>query len=458
MVTAITMLVSWWLYQYTVDLLTARLRDRLVAIVRTAAVEFDARDLEQLRVTEDYRKPQWQKVVGQLQKIRGNNPDVVFAYILRLAPGDPSKVVFVADADSLDPFAKIDLNHDGVIDDADALVTPGSEYEDVPREIFEGLSAPVTNQQLYKDQWGWLISGYAPIRNDRGETVAVIAVDIRDDNFFNLTRQTFRPFLAFVIFLFAIITVEAVLLYRMMQTQVRQFREIDRQKDELLSIVSHQLGGPITSLRWTLEGLADGDHGALTEEQQHEVSAMQRTTVSLTDLVNILLDLSRIELGRLAVHRSDVDLDVFLDDLLRVIEVFVKEKGVMLTVERPKKLPAASLDPRLTRMTLENLLNNAVKYTPAGGQVTFAVTTENGRMHCRIADTGCGIPKEELPLLFSKLYRASNVRDTVPGNGFGLYIAKGAIEQQGGTIHCDSTVGAGTTFDVALPITPSTTA
>ena len=94
---------------------------------------------------------------------------------------------------------------------------------------------------------------------------------------------------------------------------------------------------------------------------------------------------------------------------------------------------AATIDPRLTRMALENLRTNAVKYTPAGGRVRFSARVQYGRLSCEVADTGCGIPKEEQAQLFTKLFRASNVRDRMPGNGFGLYIAKGAIEQQGVT-------------------------
>ena len=103
-------------------------------------------------------------------------------------------------------------------------------------------------------------------------------------------------------------------------------------------------------------------------------------------------------------------------------------------------------------MTVENMLTNAVKYTPDGGKVTFDLKIDKGIMRCSVSDTGCGIPKEEQGKIFGKMYRASNVRNTVEGNGFGLYVAKGAIEGQGGKMWFTSEVGKGTTFSFELPL------
>jgi two-component system sensor histidine kinase VicK len=119
----------------------------------------------------------------------------------------------------------------------------------------------------------------------------------------------------------------------------------------------------------------------------------------------------------------------------------------------PGNLPTVKLDKRLTRMTIENLLTNAVKYTPENGKVNFTVEKRGNMLHCEVSDTGCGIPKAEQAHAFDKLFRASNVRNKIEGNGFGLYVAKGAIESQGGKIWFESTEGKGTTFYVELPIT-----
>ena len=103
-------------------------------------------------------------------------------------------------------------------------------------------------------------------------------------------------------------------------------------------------------------------------------------------------------------------------------------------------------------MTIENLLSNAVKYTPEKGEVDFTVTITGNTLHCVVKDTGVGIPKADQEKIFGKLFRASNVRNTVDGNGFGLYVAKGAVEAQGGKIWFESEEGKGTTFFVELPL------
>lgn len=447
---------TYRLYRQMQLVFRQNVEERLMAIATVASTQFSPEDLDRITGPESVAAPIYAGTVLALQRIRRRTPDIRFLYILR-ATNDPSSMEFVADADSLHPDLPVDLNEDGVIDDADALVFPGETYDVSGLAEFRAAAfvRPYVDPEFISDQWGTLVGGTAPIfstERPNGPTNYLVGVDLNISDYDELLQRMFVPFAAFVMLLLVVILAQVFTLRRLWQTQVRQLREIDRQKDELLSIVSHQLAAPITSLRWRLENLADGDCGPLTVEQQDQIKTMLRSTVGLADLVNILLELSRVELGRLTVLRAPVALDEFFDDLQQGIEAPAKEKGVLLTVERPTQLPIASIDRRLTRMTLENLLNNAVKYTPTGGRVKVTVERAGNLLHCRIADTGCGIPRDELPHLFTKLYRATNVRDSVPGNGFGLYIAKGAIEQQGGTIACQSEVGVGTTFDVELPI------
>lgn len=231
-----------------------------------------------------------------------------------------------------------------------------------------------------------------------------------------------------------------------------QLHELDRQKDELLGIVAHQLAKPITAIRWDLESLLDGDLGTLNEKQQEEAKTMRSQAVNLADLVSMILDVSRIQLGKIKLEPQPLDMNEFFKDILDVIEPSVKQKKLNFVKDMPKNLPTVLLDKRYTRMTIENLMTNAVKYTPDGGKVELVVKVVDGVMHGRVTDTGCGIPKEDQGKIFGKMYRATNVRNTVDGNGFGLYVAKGAIEGQGGKIWFESTEGKGTTFFFEIPM------
>lgn len=443
--------VSWVLYQHTVNLMTQNLHQRLEAIVKTAAVQFDPNDLDQLQDEPDWRTPEWRRVVNQLLAIRNNNEDIVFAYILRKRTDDPTQMEFVADSHSLDPYAKIDLDGNGVIDEADALNPPGDPYEDVPQEAFDGYSMVTTNKELYEDQWGVLLSGYAPIKRANGETAAVMTIDIRADDFFTITRQTLYPFLIFIGALIVILFVLVTIIIRIWNKRVEMMAELDKQKDELLSIVSHQLATPVSSAKWYMEMMLDGDVGKLTTEQEKHVLTVQSVMVDLADLVSMILDVSRIQLGRMKVDKGELPLSEFFKEVLAVITPKAESQKVKLNVNLPSDMPTAMLDKRLMRMTLENLLSNAVKYTPEGGEVTLDVKITGNKMSYVVKDNGCGIPKSEQGKIFGKLFRASNVAN-VDGNGFGLYVAKGAVEAQGGSIRFESAEGKGTTFYVTVPV------
>ncbi|MDD4286875.1 MAG: ATP-binding protein [Candidatus Peribacteraceae bacterium] len=235
----------------------------------------------------------------------------------------------------------------------------------------------------------------------------------------------------------------------------QELKDLDRQKDELISIVSHQLATPVTSVKWYIEMLLDGDSGEMTEEQKKQLMTMQGVTEDLVDLVGMILDVSRIQLGRMKVDRAPLDMGTFFTEVLAVIEPKATVKKQQFIKSLPKTLPTASLDKRLMRMTLENLLSNAVKYTPEGGKVELTVTVKDHTLRYSVKDSGCGIPKEEQDKIFSKLFRATNVRNT-EGNGLGLFAAKGAAEAQGGKVWFESESGKGTTFFVEVPLEEAT--
>lgn len=252
--------------------------------------------------------------------------------------------------------------------------------------------------------------------------------------------------------LFSILVLLTAMLFVVNERRVRALRETDRQKDELLSIVSHQLATPISSMRYLLEMWQDGDFGSLTKEQQEQISKLQHSVTNASDLVRMILDVSRIQLGRMNVHCATFNIEHMIDDMLDVVRPRITEKKIKLITTITRPMPEVILDKRLLRMTIENILTNAIKYTPKKGTVWFEATITQQHFYCKVTDTGCGIPVSEQAMLYNKLFRASNVRDTVAGTGFGLYIAKGAIEAQGGTIRFYSKEGEGTTFYAQVPI------
>jgi len=446
---------TYILYGFTQSLLKERLRERLQAIVATAALQFSPEEINAVRGIEDVGSEAFRNIVGQLWDIRETNSDIRFAYIMRRTE-DPNILEFVADAESLLPFEEADVNGNGVIDPDEELPMPGDPYDatDYPVLRDEAFYYPIAERDLYEDQWGLLMAAYAPITGNGGDTIAIIGIDVLVNDFRTITQETLLPFVLFIAFLFLIIALLTLILMRTYRERIEAMREIDRQKDELLSIVSHQLATPVSSAKWYLEMLQDGDVGKLTPKQGEHVHSIQGIAENLTDLVSMILDVSRVQLGRMQVDREALDLSEFFKEILTVIEPKAEEKKVKFSVSLPEKLPVAMLDRRLMRMTLENLLSNAVKYTPEKGSVELRVTVKDDVLEYIVKDTGCGIPKAEQKKMFTKLFRASNVLN-VSGNGFGLFVAKGAVEAQGGSISFVSAGGEGTTFTVAIPlITP----
>ncbi len=455
-------IMSWFLYKHTVILLSDNLRQRLLSIAITQVANIDPDDIQSLQVEGDWKKPAWSRVVGQLKRAKNSNPNIVYMYIFKKSDIDSTKMVFVADAESLNPYANIDndlandvdANGDGKIepDGADNLQWPSQEYPEPPAETFESYNGPLTSKDLYSDEYGKVLTGYAPILDSNQNVIAVLATDIRANDFSTITTQTLIPFIGFIIFLVFAIIVLALSLIMVWNKRVEVFAELDRQKDELLGMVSHQLATPVSSLRWYMEMFLDGDLGKVTDEQRVHLVSAQSVATNLSDLVSLILDVSRIQLGRVKVEKGKLKLDDLFKEILDIIKPKAEQKGVHFKVSIDKKLPVAMLDKRYTHMTIENLLSNAVKYTQPKGTVNFTVAVKGETLYCEVSDTGVGIPKADQSQIFGKLFRASNVRNEVDGNGFGLYVAKGAIEAQGGKIWFKSEEGKGTTFYVELPL------
>jgi signal transduction histidine kinase len=444
---AVTTGLTVALYFNTKSFFDRSIREHLTSIVRGAALQFDPRDLDQLNSRADTERAIYRQVVGRLLKIKATNPNIRFVYIQRRT-SHPNTLVFVADADAIDPDHPVDFNGNGQVDQDEALSLPGDAYDvsDYPRFIQIAFRATYVDDALSVDQWGTHLSATSPINANY-----LVGIDVDVSNYVRETRVTLREFVGFVVALLAILIGLTVFLVRIWSSKLAALREIDRQKDELISIVSHQLASPIASVRWGLDDLRQGEFGELSEAERTHVAEMLTTMENLAELTQLLLDVSHIELGRMKLKQEPIDLDQFFDDLIATAQELARHKGVHFVDHVSAKLPTAVLDARLLRMTIENLLSNAIKYTPAQGKVYLDVETRDGKLQVDVSDTGLGIPRTDQPHIFEKLYRASNVQH-LDGNGFGLYVAKGAIEQQGGRLWFTSQKGNGTTFFVELPL------
>ncbi len=219
---------------------------------------------------------------------------------------------------------------------------------------------------------------------------------------------------------------------------VSKHKGINRAKTDFIALASHQLRTPLSIIKWYIDYLIAGDAGDVNPDQEKYLKEVYKSNERLIELVNALLDVSRIDLGTFVIEPKPTDIIERANTALVKFLPEINAKGIKLE-KIFDKLPIINLDPRLTKMVFENIVSNAVKYTPRGGTVRISIQKTNENILIKISDTGCGIPREQQPKMFTKLFRADNVKKIESiGTGLGLYIVKAVIEKSGGKIWFES--------------------
>lgn len=231
--------------------------------------------------------------------------------------------------------------------------------------------------------------------------------------------------------------------------------ELDRMKSEFISMAAHQLKSPITVLNWSTEMLTKYAKNNTMNDARAEITAIRRTVVNMTDLVNSLLNVSRLESGRISIEPKPTRLGTLASEVIADLDITAVKKKQKLTLSRATRLPQIKTDQRLIKEVLKNLLTNAIKYTPTGGKVRVRVETVGKEVITSVTDSGVGIPDQEQKKIFQKFFRASNTTSMAEGTGLGLYLAQKIVEACGGRIWFTSQQGQGTTFSFALPLSGS---
>ncbi len=229
---------------------------------------------------------------------------------------------------------------------------------------------------------------------------------------------------------------------------------IERMKTEFVSIAAHQLRTPLSAIKWALSLLLEGDAGKLNAEQKNFISKSYDSNERMIVLINDLLDVARIEEGRYLYKLVPAKLENLAQAALSACQEIAAKRNIRLEYLKPAEaLPEMMIDAEKITITIQNLIENAIKYTPPGGQVTISLKYDTNKVELSVKDTGVGINQEQQNRLFTKFFRAANVmRMETDGTGLGLFIAKNIIEAHGGQIWCESKENKGSTFSFSLPI------
>lgn len=229
--------------------------------------------------------------------------------------------------------------------------------------------------------------------------------------------------------------------------------EANRMKSEFVSIVSHQLRSPLSNLRWGIELLMSGRIGVIEEAQIEYFKILKENCGRMRELVSNLLIVSRIDTSTLPIKNAEFSLSDLIREIVKGSEIFAKASNVSLEFNCQENLPNVIADSSQITLAVDNLLDNAIKYTKEKGTVKLKLERKDKNLHFEIADSGVGIPKEDQKYIFQKFFRSQNAaKHQTQGSGLGLYIAKAIIEKSGGKVGFKSQEGVGSTFWFTLPI------
>jgi PAS domain S-box-containing protein len=606
-------------------------RQKIMALAKTTAYQIDAAKHETIWTEEDEEKKNYEKLHLVLAEMMEANPETDDIYTLRFSKETNSWSYVV------EGFETEDLNGDGIIGEEDVPASVGELFDDSHSpEIFNAFEEPSADKELNCDKWGCFLSGYAPIKDVYGKTVAIAAVDIKAQDVINFEKKTKMTILAIlaslfiffptVIFLFLHYLTRPVSkiieginifgsnlsnrinvktgdefeliantfnkmaselqgLYQGMEYKVREKtkelrnkvieieekkakdeallasigegmlatdkngkiiiankqiefilgipheeiinkktsqvyklfddrendltpdfwpekialehahktvekiwcerqdkkripimitaapvvfkgkvigviivyrditkeKEIDKAKSEFVSLASHQLLTPLSNIRWYTELLME-KRTYSKETQASYLSRIEDSGEKMVDLIQTLLNVSRIEMGTFTVETKLLNINGVVFSVLEELQIKIENKKIKVTTEYDKEILQFNADPKLFRIVFQNLLSNAVKYTPENGKIEVRAKKEQDGILFEIHDNGYGIPENQKDNIFTKLFRADNVREVeTEGNGLGLYIVKSIIENSGGKIWFESKINKGTSFFIKYP-------
>jgi signal transduction histidine kinase len=428
------------------------IRNRLSTTAAAAAINIDGDMLDRIRVPRDAETLEYRYVLATLGKIR-SLPDIRFAYILRRTD-DPNVLAFVADANAALSEQQLDVNGNKHVDSNEEASYPGEIYDisNVRALKKEAFMRPTADQEITYDQWGALVSGYAPIYRKNGSISAVLGIGMRADDFQRDSQTVFSPFVLFFVFGIAVIFATYIAL-QWERRQVNALRRINSERSGLLRLTFHQIGEPLTIMKWSLETLREQtENSQLKALVDDHILCMDEGLGRLNSIIDTLQLAEKVDLDTLEYLPKPGSLRSVIDNTVNEWQSSLKKHHQTLTVDMKEDI-TLPMDQSLLSLVLRQLVVNAIEYSDEGGAITVVVRRQARSVLITVHDNGCGIPPQDMQNLFEKYRRASNAHLKKPdGNGLGLYIAKGIIEKAGGKIRVDSWLGKGTAVSFFLPL------
>lgn len=293
----------------------------------------------------------------------------------------------------------------------------------------------------------------ARMTSDTGDKIALLGVKMSSDEVDQITWNSRYRLIFYLIVSISLVIMLLMLNGRMFQYAVlfQKLKEVDQMKDEFISIASHELRTPITGIRGYLDMVLAGDFGTIPDPAKGSLRMVLSSAERLNGLVEDLLNVSRIEQGRLDLKLEAVDPHPVITEVIAELMPLAAQKQLVLSYKGPDHLPPISVNRDRFKQVVINLTGNGIKYTPHGS-VAIQAEERDHTFRLTVADTGLGMSPKGMERLFTKFYRVqTDQTHDIPGTGLGLWITKQIIEKMGGTIEVESIEGVGSQFIVVFP-------
>lgn len=228
----------------------------------------------------------------------------------------------------------------------------------------------------------------------------------------------------------------------------------EKAKKEIISLTAHQLSSPLVSIKWSLEMLLNNDFGKISEEQREVIKRAYKKNDQLIYLVEDLLNTARIEEGKYFLKKGLYDIEDIILSAVNFYQDEIKKKKINFKFNRPeKKMPKINMDEHKIKLAVQNLFDNAIKYTPVGGEIIVSLKNRGKYIEFKIQDSGMGIEKKQKKEIFNKFFRGSNaIRKEPMGYGLGLFFVKSIINSHNGEVWFKSKENQGSSFYFTLPV------